>query len=380
MKVIFPSRNRWKPERLLTWNTAKVAMNHRQKHQASHFSAYYLLDRRHGLYVEDYFNERLYLERKRSERTKRPFVLMLIHIEDVERADRREKAVADIASLLLFATRETDLKGWYQCNEIIGVIFSDLDGMFRIRDRVCNRIHDHLYRILRSEDVKKIRVSFHIYPEGHRPEHGLVMPDPVLYPDLSRKRKARRAAFVIKRGMDIAGSVFVLALLFPLFFIPLLVGRCSHQPVLCGEERVGMFGTPFTLLCFHPLSLNRLRRDGIPETSWIDRLPQFFNVLKGEMSLVGPQACLPQEYRASTVWRRQGILEMKPGLTGLSQISERNPEPSDEAARLDFKYVREWSLWLDIKILLKTPLTFVGRFPVQWKILSYSLLTLQYLS
>jgi lipopolysaccharide/colanic/teichoic acid biosynthesis glycosyltransferase len=86
----------------------------------------------------------------------------------------------------------------------------------------------------------------------------------------------------------------------------------------------------------------------------LDEFPQLFNVLKGEMSLVGPRPPIPYEVGKYEPWHLRRILEMKPGLTGLWQVSGRSTTTFDEMVRLDLRYVRNWSLWLDLKILVKT--------------------------
>jgi lipopolysaccharide/colanic/teichoic acid biosynthesis glycosyltransferase len=87
----------------------------------------------------------------------------------------------------------------------------------------------------------------------------------------------------------------------------------------------------------------------------LDELPQLFNVLKGEMSLVGPRPPVPYELEAYGVWHRRRLLEVKPGITGLWQVSGRSRLRFDDMVRLDLKYAQAWSLWLDLKILLRTP-------------------------
>ena len=86
----------------------------------------------------------------------------------------------------------------------------------------------------------------------------------------------------------------------------------------------------------------------------IDELPQFFNVLKGEMSLVGPRPPIPYEVEKYEPWHLRRILEVKPGITGLWQVDGRSKTSFDDMVRLDLRYVQNWSLWLDVKILLKT--------------------------
>ena len=87
----------------------------------------------------------------------------------------------------------------------------------------------------------------------------------------------------------------------------------------------------------------------------LDELPQFFNVLRGEMSLVGPRPPIPYELEAYDIWHRRRLLEVKPGITGLWQVNGRSKLRFDDMVRLDLQYATAWSLWLDIKILLQTP-------------------------
>jgi lipopolysaccharide/colanic/teichoic acid biosynthesis glycosyltransferase len=87
----------------------------------------------------------------------------------------------------------------------------------------------------------------------------------------------------------------------------------------------------------------------------LDELPQFFNVLRGDMSLVGPRPPLEYEYEEYDVWHRRRVLEIKPGITGLWQVRGRSRVRFDDMVRLDLQYARGWSLWLDVQILAETP-------------------------
>jgi lipopolysaccharide/colanic/teichoic acid biosynthesis glycosyltransferase len=89
--------------------------------------------------------------------------------------------------------------------------------------------------------------------------------------------------------------------------------------------------------------------------SSLDELPQFWNVLKGEMSLVGPRPPLPYEVARYKRWHRRRVLEAKPGITGLWQVTGRSRTTFDEMVRLDLRYARTYSVWTDVKILLATP-------------------------
>jgi lipopolysaccharide/colanic/teichoic acid biosynthesis glycosyltransferase len=86
----------------------------------------------------------------------------------------------------------------------------------------------------------------------------------------------------------------------------------------------------------------------------LDELPQFYNVLRGEMSLVGPRPPIPYEIEKYDSWHRRRVLEVKPGITGLWQVSGRSSTTFDEMVRLDLHYATNWSIWFDVKILLKT--------------------------
>ena len=88
--------------------------------------------------------------------------------------------------------------------------------------------------------------------------------------------------------------------------------------------------------------------------SSMDELPQFFNVLKGEMSLVGPRPPIPYEVEKYQLWHLKRIMEVKPGITGLWQTRGRGETTFNDMVRLDLAYINNWSLWLDFKILLKT--------------------------
>jgi lipopolysaccharide/colanic/teichoic acid biosynthesis glycosyltransferase len=93
--------------------------------------------------------------------------------------------------------------------------------------------------------------------------------------------------------------------------------------------------------------------------SSMDELPQLLNVLKGDMSLVGPRPPLPYEVAVYQTWHRRRVLEVKPGITGLWQVTGRSRVKFDEMVRLDLRYATSWSPWLDIKILIQTPLAVI---------------------
>jgi len=184
-----------------------------------------------------------------------------------------------------------------------------------------------------------------------------------------------------KRCLDIIGAVVGLLLLsIMLPFVALAIKLESAGPVFFSQLRLGEQGRPFRcwklrsmfvdaearkqeLMAHNEMSGQmfkikddpRVTRVGrfIRKTS-IDEFPQFWNVLKGEMSLVGTRPPTPDEVANYEDWHRKRIC-IKPGITGLWQVSGRNQiQDFDEVARLDIRYVENWSIWLDIKILFQT--------------------------
>jgi exopolysaccharide biosynthesis polyprenyl glycosylphosphotransferase len=191
-----------------------------------------------------------------------------------------------------------------------------------------------------------------------------------------------------RRCVDVAIASALLVVLSPLFlFVALMIKATSPGPVLFRQLRCGLYGRPFTFLKFRSMQLdaealkqqlkpfnemtgpafkmtNDPRVTGfgrfLRRTS-LDELPQLLNILRGDMSFVGPRPAVVDEVRQYEPWQRRR-LSMKPGLTCLWQISGRNELPFEEWMRLDLEYIDNWSLWLDLKIALKTiPAVLLGR-------------------
>jgi len=189
-----------------------------------------------------------------------------------------------------------------------------------------------------------------------------------------------RAGRLIKRILDVALALVVLGLFSPVLgIIALLIRLDSPGPAVFSQRRVGEDGRPFDILKFRSmrvgaeeqqaqlLDLNqasgpvfkikadpRITRMGrILRRSSLDELPQFLNVLRGEMSVVGPRPGLPSEVAQYQAWQRQR-LEVPPGITGLWQVSGRSDLSFDEMCLLDVFYIENWSLGLDLTIMLRT--------------------------
>jgi lipopolysaccharide/colanic/teichoic acid biosynthesis glycosyltransferase len=191
-----------------------------------------------------------------------------------------------------------------------------------------------------------------------------------------------------KRVLDLLVATLILLLVLPTFLlIGLLVFVSSPGPILFRQQRVGLNGTSFTLLKFRTMyhgasaevhqtyyralmqgtaqatgNTFKLRNDSritpvgrVLRRLSLDELPQLLNVLRGEMSLVGPRPPLPYEV-AEYGPRELGRLSVPPGLTGLWQVSGRAILNFHQMIALDLAYVEHWSLWLDLEILLRTPL------------------------
>jgi lipopolysaccharide/colanic/teichoic acid biosynthesis glycosyltransferase len=335
------------------------------------------------------------LERKRSERTQRPFVLLLMDTGRSLPSAKKGRVLLEMLSALQAATRETDVMGWYESNSVVGVMFTEitLDNNL-ILSTILSRLSDVLREKLTIEQFSQIKFSFHVFPEQWDAGNLDQPLNPTFYPDLVKRNDGNWLARGIKRGMDILGSVFLLLLLSPVFFvIAAAIKLTSSGPVLFRQQRIGEHGVPFTFLKFRSMHVNNDSRhhqeyvrqlingsaqkqptngdgDGIfkltndpritPVGSFLrrtslDELPQFLNVLRGEMSLVGPRPPVPYEVEAYATWHRKRLLEAKPGITGLWQVHGRSRVGFDDMVRLDLRYARESSPLLDLKILLQTP-------------------------
>ena len=197
----------------------------------------------------------------------------------------------------------------------------------------------------------------------------------------------RTLALWIKRGFDIVVSGIGLLVLSPLFLVIGWSVRRDGGPALFSQRRAGLHGRPFQMLKFRSMSVDAEERlaelehanelDGHafkmtddPRVTAagrtlrrysLDELPQLWNVLRGDMSLVGPRPPLPSEVGDYDLWHRRR-LSMKPGITGLWQVRSRREAMFDKWVEDDLEYIDRWSLWLDLQILVRTlPAALEGR-------------------
>ena len=346
-----------------------------------------------GLLDETRFTRMIVLERKRTERSGKPFLLMLIEgRESLRPVNGTQELLRKLVFVLKNSTRETDSVGWYETDSTVGVLFTEVNTaddatMAAILAKIAKGLQGHLS----AEQMALLDVSLYRYPEEKQPPQHL--DHLVLYPDLPRRDAKNRAGHFVKRSIDVVVSALLLVLLLPLLLlIVLAIKLTSMGPVLFKQERIGQYGIPFTFLKFRSMHVNsdsgihkeyvsrlisgekavhhagtnggvyKITKDPrvtavgrFLRRSSLDELPQLWNVFLGEMSLVGPRPPIPYEFERYDIWHRQRVLEAKPGITGLWQVTGRSRTSFDEMVRLDLKYVRSWSLWLDLKILLQTP-------------------------
>ena len=350
-------------------------------------------DRPHVL-NEDLFRLVLIRERKRADRSNQSLVLLLLDMNDGLGADS-SSLWETVIEALTAAKREMDVLGWFERRAVIGLILPEIrvSDLASTRERLDARVRRELANRLGVKAADKFLIQLHVYLEPKLTgEEGLWRVNPLLYPE-QRSRWGRRMIYdAIKRGLDVIGSLTLLVVLSPLFLlIATLVRVKSPGPVFFRQVRIGQMMKPFTMLKFRTMYLDadpRLHHEfvssfikasgQVPEPcqngffklandprvtpvghilrkTSLDELPQLWNVLCGDMSLVGPRPPLLYELEQYKPWHLRRILEAKPGITGLWQVSGRSRTTFDEMVRLDLRYARTRSLWTDIKILLATP-------------------------
>jgi len=345
---------------------------------------------------ENNFQRVIAIERKRTERSKAPFVLMLLEATNHQESEKTGKALECIVAALLSSSRDTDIVGWYKANNTVGALFTGLVANDKsvILRTILGRVSATLQSELTFDQFNQISISLHYFPDDWDHPNSGQPSNPTLYPDLSSRDRGRKPMLIIKRAIDIAGSSLMLVLCAPLFLVVAAVIKASSRgPVLFKQQRVGQYGRTFTFLKFRSMYVNndsgihkeyvtnliaqkakcehtheisggiyKLTNDKRVTTvgkflrrSSLDELPQFLNVLKGDMSLVGPRPPIPYELAAYQTWHRRRLLEVKPGLTGLWQVTGRSSVDFDEMVRLDLRYATSWTPLLDLKILMLTP-------------------------
>jgi len=347
------------------------------------------------VFAPELFRDVLARERTRADRFDQPFSLLLLEIDPAAGACGGSKGVPTedapvwrhAIDALTAAARDTAVLGWLKKATVLGAIVpAPIDG-----GDLQTLARRELTRRLDAETVARLSIRCYAYPPVVRTAEDWREAAAIFLEEHS-SGQPRPAHYTIKRSLDVAGSLALLLVLSPVFLlIAALLKLTSPGPILFRQTRLGQMATPFTMLKFrtmrvdadhalhhefvtkfirssaqlHPAgrkALFKLTNDPrvtplgrILRKTSLDELPQLWNVLHGEMSLVGPRPSLSYEAEQYRPWHWRRILDAKPGMTGLWQVSGRSRTTFDEMVRLDLRYVRGCSLWTDIKILLATP-------------------------
>lgn len=342
----------------------------------------------HDLYPEAYFCEKLVQERKRAERSNKPLLVMVIDAEKLQAVRREEGITASLGASVNTCVRGTDICGNLGKKGLIGVILTEVEHekLQTAQEVISNKTRERLATVLSPDMVSQITISFKIFPVSG----GTGLFDMTFYPELLRSDVESKTDKIVKRSVDIVGSIVGLILFSPFFLVlPVLIKLYSKGPVFFLQDRIGCNGERFKLIKFRSMYLDNddiIHREyvtklikgqfdqstsqgvykiqGDPRVTpigWylrkysLDELPQFINVLKGDMSLVGPRPPIKYEVENYCGWQRNRLMGKKPGITGLWQVTGRSSTCFDDMVRLDLRYLRGWSIMLDLKILLRTP-------------------------
>ena len=340
---------------------------------------------------EELFRSALIRERKRADRFDQVFALVTVEAAKGQ-SPEASALLQRVAAAMSAATRETDLVGWLESDATIGVMLPEIVAPAAdLAPAIEARILRDLAARFGAEAMAKLTVRLHVH-SGLAANSAQALPgsDPLVAEIQLARRRATVREF-LKRMLDVVASLAMLVLLSPVFLVlAVLVRLTSPGPVLFKQTRIGEMAKPFTMLKFRSMqakaapgihqqfvtdfiksggkgqpggeSFFKIKSDPritpiglfLRKTS-LDELPQLWNVLRGEMSLVGPRPPLQYELEQYRSWHWRRVLEAKPGMTGLWQVEGRSRTTFDEMVRLDLRYVRNRSLWTDIRILLATP-------------------------
>jgi lipopolysaccharide/colanic/teichoic acid biosynthesis glycosyltransferase len=347
------------------------------------------------LISEDSFRNLISVERKRTERSGKPFMVMLLDISMFLNKSHLyigNKTISaptfdKIINAIIKVTRDIDIKGWHQTGKKLGILFTEIsaDCKHKIVDKIIKSINSNL----KPDQASKIKISCYWYPFDLSELD--VFTTEMFYPDPASQKKI----FVIaKRIIDIIGSVFGLVLFSPVFiFASILIKLTSSGPVFFRQERVGKGGKIFRIFKFRTMMTKndqaqhiefmkqfiKGKTEGITDNltgekvfkitndsritmigkflrrSSLDEIPQFINVLLGDMSLVGPRPPIAYEVKEYDLWHCRRVLDCKPGITGYWQVVGRSQTNFDGMVRMDITYISKQSFLFDLKMIFKTP-------------------------
>lgn len=361
----------------------------------------------HGIHPKDQFHALIEHERRRSDRTGDSFALVIFRHDETDKDLSRFSRLPD---LLINSLRSTDDVGWFGENQI-GILLLDTtaEGADKFQKKLCERITD--YSLPHSQTY--VYPSHYLASSGDRLDKikpldmkfKLGSYNEALLDRFQRFSKKRisttihaeeKATDVVsglepfmgisapvwKRAFDILFASAVLLFLSPLLIlVAVYIKIISPGPFIFKQMRVGYLGKPFTLLKFRTMKVGTesskhdkyvlsLIKSNVPmkkldqhkkifplgklmRSSGIDELPQLINVLRGEMSLVGPRPCTIPESQGYLHWQKRRFYTL-PGITGLWQVNGKHKLTFKQMIRYDISYEQQRSFWLDLKIITRT--------------------------
>jgi exopolysaccharide biosynthesis polyprenyl glycosylphosphotransferase len=337
-------------------------------------------------FSRNYFLQLLRREKRRADRTHSPLSVVVYRVASDDKK-RTTLAINEMLHVIAGTVRETDIVGRLGSSSV-AILCPDTSAQGA--SQLMRKVAERAQHVFFSEEAAT-------YPDHHFDEltSGEWSP-PETHPlFIDEFKSSNRDGYRVKRFLDVVGALCAVVLFSPLMLLTAIaVAITSPGPIIFKQKRLGRSGVPFTFYKFRSMRtgnddsihrqyvqnlikgdnakvnqqtgtdpLYKIKSDPrvtsvgrlIRKTS-IDELPQLFNVLKGDMSLVGPRPPLPYEAENYRSWHLRRVLDIKPGITGLWQVEGRSKVSFDEMVRLDLRYIRSCSLALDLRILLKTVL------------------------
>src|SRR6185295_4832889 len=316
----------------------------------------------HPIFGEELFRDTVTRERKRTDRSGLAMVMLLVAVQD-NRCENALPLCAGIANALSAIKSDIDILGWFEHQSIIGLIVPEIDtaNLASTCERLESQLQHEITSRFQGDLTDQLSIRLRVYPEPQQVgEEEPQTVDPFLYPELHADQDGIGKFQILKRAIDVLGSLALLLILSPLLLaIAALVKLSSRGPVLFRQVRIGQMLKPFMICKFRTMYANADHGIHHNYVSWfitssgkeqeqdkntifkltndpritpighflrktsLDELPQLWNVLRGDMSLVGPRPPLWYEVQQYKPWHRHRVLEAKPGITGLWQVTGR---------------------------------------------------------
>ena len=337
----------------------------------------------------EYFLQQIRREKRRAERTQSP--LSIVVYRPSAAGSHEATAVASLLRLVARTIRETDIVGRLDASAV-AVLCPDTSaqGALRLMEKIASKASNLTFSVETATYPDKRFI------ERMDGEWSLSDTHPLLTDEF---KSSHPDGYRLKRVLDVFGALVALVLFSPLMLATAIaVAMSSPGPVIFKQRRLGRSGVPFVFYKFRSMRcdaddtihrkfvqslikgehekvnqessanpLYKIKSDPrvtpvgriIRKTS-LDELPQLFNVLRGDMSLVGPRPPLPYEAESYRSWHLRRVLDIKPGITGYWQVEGRSTVSFDEMVRMDLRYIRHCSLALDFRILARTVFVLFG--------------------